>query len=97
MKFEQIIHENETVLVDFFATWCAPCRTMSPILSEVKQKLGKDVTIIKIDIDKNPQVARKFQVQSVPTLMIFKKGLVKWRKSGVVPAHQLEKLIKTNH
>jgi thioredoxin 1 len=97
MKFEDIIHSNKTVLVDFFATWCAPCKTMAPILSEVKQKLGDDVTIVKIDIDKNPQVARKYQVQSVPTLIIFKDGLTKWRKSGVIPARELEKIIKTNH
>lgn len=97
MKFEEIIHSNETVLVDFFATWCGPCKAVTPILSEVKQKLGDQVSIVKIDVDKNPQIARKYQIQSVPTLIIFKKGLLKWRKSGVVPARELEKLIKTNH
>jgi thioredoxin 1 len=96
MKFDDIIQSNETVLVDFFATWCGPCKMVPPILAEVKQKLGDQVTIIKIDVDKNPQVAQQFQIQSIPTIMIFKKGEVVWRKSGVVPAHELEKLIKAN-
>ena len=90
MKFDEIIQSNETVLVDFFA------KMVPPILAEVKQKLGDQVTIIKIDVDKNPQVAQQFQIQSIPTIMIFKKGEVVWRKSGVVPAHELAKLIKAN-
>ena len=97
MKFEEIIHSHDTVLVDFFSFWCGPYKTVSPILADVKQKLGNQVSIVKIDIDKNPQIARKYQIQSVPTLIIFKKGLLKWRKSGVVPARELEKIIKTNH
>lgn len=95
MKFDDIIQSNETVLVDFFATWCGPCKMVPPILSDVKQRLGNQVKIIKIDVDKNPQVSQRFQIQSIPTIMIFKKGEMVWRKSGVVPAHELEKLLKT--
>lgn len=94
MKFDDIIQSNETVLVDFFATWCGPCKMVPPILSDVKQRLGDQVKIIKIDVDKNPQVSQRFQIQSIPTIMIFKKGEMVWRKSGVVPAHELEKLLK---
>lgn len=95
MKFDDIIQSNETVLVDFFATWCGPCKMVPPILSDVKQRLGDQVKIIKIDVDKNPQISQRFQIQSIPTIMIFKKGEMVWRKSGVVPAHELEKLLKT--
>ncbi|HUH74971.1 MAG TPA: thioredoxin [Chitinophagales bacterium] len=94
MKFDDIIQSNETVLVDFFATWCGPCKMVPPILADVKQRLGDQVKIIKIDVDKNPQVSQRFQIQSIPTIMIFKKGEMVWRKSGVVPAHELEKLLK---
>lgn len=96
MNFHDIIQSDKPVLVDFYATWCGPCRMMPPILKELKQKVGDKAKIIKIDVDKNPQVARKFQVQSVPTLIVFKNGLVKWRQAGVVPAKNLEKIILQN-
>lgn len=96
MKFDSIIQSEKPVLVDFFATWCGPCKMMPPILSEVKQKLGDKTSIIKIDVDRNPQVAAKYKIQSVPTLMLFKKGQMKWRQSGVVPAKELEKIIQSN-
>lgn len=77
------------MLVDFFATWCGPCRMMPPILDEVKHKLGDKVTVLKIDVDRNPSVAASYQIQGVPTLMIFKDGKVVWRQSGVLSAEQL--------
>lgn len=96
MNFQEIINSEKPVLVDFFATWCGPCKMMPPILSEVKQKVGDNATIIKIDVDKNPQVAGQYQIQSVPTLMIFKNGQAVWRQSGVVPATELSRIIQAN-
>lgn len=87
--FQQIIHSGKPVLVDFFATWCGPCRMMPPILDEVKERLAERITILKIDVDKNPAVAAAYQIQGVPTLMIFKDGRIVWRHSGVIPAVQL--------
>ena len=87
--FSEIIHNNKPVLVDFYADWCAPCRTMKPILEEVKQKVGDDATIIKVDVDRNPAASQAYNVSGIPTLIIFKNGEVKWRQSGVVQANQL--------
>ena len=96
MTFQEIINQDKPVLVDFFATWCGPCKMQAPILNEVKQKLGDQVSIIKIDVDQNQQVAATYQVRSVPTLIIFRKGEIKWRQSGVFPANELEKLLTDN-
>lgn len=96
MTFQEIIDQDKPVLVDFFATWCGPCQTQAPILDEVKQRVGETASIIKIDVDKNPSVASLYQVRGVPTLIIFKNGAVRWRKSGVFPAEELERLIKEN-
>jgi thioredoxin 1 len=92
--FNDIIQSEKPVLVDFFAEWCGPCKTMAPILKELKQTMGDGITIIKVDVDKNPQAANAYQVQGVPTLIVFKKGAVQWRQSGVVPAKHLQQVLQ---
>lgn len=94
-SFQDLIQSEKPVLVDFFAEWCGPCKMMAPILKEVKEHLGDAVTIVKVDVDKNPAATSQFQIQGVPTLMIFQEGQVKWRQSGVVPARQLESVLKS--
>ncbi len=91
--FREIINSEKPTLVDFHAEWCGPCKMMKPVLEDLKTKIGDNAKIIKIDVDKNPQVANAYDVQSIPTLMVFKNGKQLWRGSGVHSAQQIKQVI----
>ena len=92
-KFSNIIMGEKPVLVDFYAHWCGPCKTMSPILESLKQEFGERIRIIKIDIDRNSQLCDSYSVRSVPTLILYKDGNIVWRTSGAQPLNELKKII----
>lgn len=94
-SFNDIIQGDKPVLVDFFATWCGPCKYQGPILEELASAIGDEARIIKIDIDRNQAVAAKYNVRSVPTLMIFKNGEVLWKEAGVKEKEQLIQLLRS--
>ena len=93
-KFREIIQSEIPTLVDFYATWCGPCQQMYPILDKLKDKMGSAVRVVKIDVDKNQEVAAKFKIRSVPTILLFKKGEILWRQAGGMDAKGLEQKIK---
>lgn len=93
-SFDKVINSEIPVLVDFFAEWCGPCKTLAPILKQVKEEMGDAVRIVKIDIDKNQPLASKYQVRGVPTMLLFKNGKQLWRKSGALPKYEIVGAIK---
>lgn len=95
-NFQELISSETPVLIDYYATWCGPCKMMHPVLDDLKERMGDRVKIVKIDVDipANRQSVYEYQIQSVPTLMLFKQGKMLWRKSGVVPATELQEIIE---
>ena len=96
MTFSELIRSDKPVLIDFSAEWCGPCKALAPILEDVKKKVGDSARIVKIDIDRNPAVAKSFDVKAVPTMILFKDGKPVWRRSGVAPATEMVEAIKAN-
>lgn len=95
-KFNDIINGEQLTLVDFFATWCGPCKQMHPVLEQLKQDLSEGIRIIKLDVDKNEAIANAYRIQSVPTLMLFKSSQVIWRQSGAMRLNELKAIINQN-
>ena len=92
-KFNDIINSENLTLIDFFATWCGPCKQMHPVLEQLKQELGDSIRIVKLDVDKNDALAAAYRIQSVPTLMLFRSGHVVWRQSGAMRLNDLKAII----
>ncbi|MDG1252152.1 MAG: thioredoxin [Schleiferiaceae bacterium] len=95
-KFKDLVHGDHPVLVDFYATWCGPCKALAPILQDVAKSLDGCVRVIKIDVDRNPAISNAYEVQGVPTLALFSEGKILWRQSGVLPASAILDQVK-NH
>ena len=94
MEFNEIINSSKPTLVDFYADWCSPCRILSPIIEQTKNSVGEDATVLKIDVDNNREVVRKYQIKTVPTLLIFKEGEIVWRQSGVISKEMIIDALK---
>lgn len=94
-KLSDIIKSGQLTLVDFFATWCGPCKTMHPVLEQLKEELGDSIRIVKVDVDKNEAIAMQMRIQSVPTLMVFNGGEMKWRQSDAMSANELKQVIES--
>lgn len=95
-SFNDIIDSQTPVLVDFYADWCGPCKTLAPILKQVKDEMGDALKIVKIDVDKNQAIASKYQVRGVPTILLFKNGKQVWRQSGVLQKNEIVRIVKSN-
>ena len=94
MTFKELINSEKPVLVDFHAEWCGPCKAMAPVLEELKDELGDNARIVKVDVDKNVKAAVHYGVRGVPTLILFKNGQILWREAGAIPKHELLKIIR---
>ena len=94
-KFQDIIAGDTPVLVDFFAEWCGPCKMMKPVLEELKKKMGNNIIILKIDIDKYISLSSEYRIQSVPTLVLWKQGEIIWRQSGALSLNELEQILSS--
>ncbi|MEM6265028.1 MAG: thioredoxin [Bacteroidota bacterium] len=94
--FSELIQGDTPVLVDFFATWCGPCQAMTPVINQLKEEVGDQAHIIKVDVDKNPQASMAYGIQGVPTFMVFKQGEVVWRQSGMQSGSALKQIILEN-
>jgi len=94
--FQKIISGSTPVLVDFYAEWCMPCRVLSPILTDLSREMGDEIRVLKVDVDKNPEVARKYGIYSVPSIFLFRKGNVVWKGSGARPKEELKRIIRSN-
>ena len=95
-NFDALIRDDRPVIVDFHALWCGPCKMQSPILKDVADELGEEIKVIKIDVDQNPEIAGRYNIQSVPTIMLFKKGELKYKKAGVHTKPQIINLLQNN-
>jgi len=93
-NLEELINGDKPVLLDFFGTWCAPCRMMEPVLKELKNKIGENGTIVKVDVDKNQHILQYFQIRGIPTFIVYKKGKQVWRDSGIQSLDKLEKAMQ---
>lgn len=93
-NFHDLINQNKPTVVDFYADWCGPCKMMPPILKEVKDKMGSKIHILKVNVDKNQKAANKYDVRSIPTVIIFKNGKIVWRKSGVPQIHEINSAVE---